>query len=100
MEGLASPREQTAGVRRSTSMTLLIAIPILWLGGLVLVVAMCRGAQRGDEALAAAGEDSRRARAAAGIVMIDGPATFSARDLREPQEREDVAPGPYAAALS
>jgi hypothetical protein len=81
-------------------MTLLIAIPALWLAALVLVVALCRGAQRGDEGLAAAAADARRARTTAGVVVIDGPASFSARDLRDLHEREPVAPPAYAAAVN
>jgi hypothetical protein len=97
IESAGGPWRQTAGARRPfTSMTLLIAIGALWLAALVLVAALCRGAKRGDDALAAATEHARRIRASAGIVVIDGPAGFSARDLRE--QREDAASPAYAGA--
>jgi hypothetical protein len=59
-----------------------LVISALWLLAVVCVLALCRGAKRGDEVLALEREHDRARALAAGIVVLDAPAGVSARDLR------------------
>jgi hypothetical protein len=52
-------------------MTLIAIIAIAWIAVLGGVVALCRGASRGDEVLAAGAEELRRVELSAGVVRLE-----------------------------
>lgn len=52
-------------------MTLIAIIAVAWIAVLGAVVALCRGASRGDAVLAAGAEELRRHELSAGVVRLE-----------------------------
>jgi hypothetical protein len=62
---------------------LLLILAAIWIFAIAGVLAVCVGAREGDEMLAAELDAQRRRELASGVVKVDGPGLFGARDLRD-----------------
>ena len=77
-------------------MTLIAILAVVWLAVLGGVVALCRGASRGDRVLAAGAEEMRRAELSSGVVRLehtaaDGIGFMAARRPDDPYDGQSDA---------
>ena len=70
----------------------LVILAAAWVLALGCVLALCRGARRGDEMLARERAEARRRELAAGVVVLDASGPLSAADLRPERDPSDTRP--------
>ncbi|HEX5223506.1 MAG TPA: hypothetical protein VFW29_00120 [Solirubrobacteraceae bacterium] len=82
--------------------TLITILGTAWIAVLGAVVALCRGARRGDDVLAAGAEELRRHELASGVVRLEhtdasGIGFMNARESRSAEPDGELRPGPPSA---